>query len=353
VRSWFLSQKTNAMLADLSAYNMRRLDAVLDQARAARQRAAYAIMGLILAAALTSAAFAVYVGRGVLRPISLLTAASRNLLRPGAGQVPRLKDRNDELGTLSTSMADMTDRLTRANADLSAAVQSRDQFLSIAAHELRTPLTSLLMQCHLLAKRMPAEAQQQKLVANMDRQVRRLSDLVDELLDVSRIQAGKLEVKPEEKRVSEVVREVAMRLAPMLEAAASSLSLDLDDAVLCKLDPSRFDQMLVNLLGNAAKYAPGAPVTVRVREQDSWAVVTVQDEGPGIPPSLRSNLFERYTRHEKTSPSGLGLGLFIVRQMVEAHGGTIEVHCPERGTRFEMRFPGATREGANALRDVS
>ena len=178
-----------------------------------------------------------------------------------------------------------------------------------------------------------------RTVAATERQILRMTQLINDLLDVTRIQAGRLELHREPVRLESLVREVCARCAPLLEAGRNPLVLDLDPSVLGDVDASRLDQVLVNLLANASRYAPGAAIRVSLAAGPEDAVLSVQDAGPGIPEPVRTRVFERFVRMPG-SPAGLGLGLFICRQIVDAHGGTIEVQSePGAGTTFVVRLP--------------
>jgi signal transduction histidine kinase len=340
VRWWFLDQRANALLADLSAYNLKRVDRVLAEVREGRRRFDIFLVFLAMSCGLTVAGLTFYVLRGVVAPLVALTAASQQV--GAGGTVPRFTGRGDELETLSGALAETTERLVGTNARLAEALAARDQFISVAAHELRTPLTSLGLQLSLLKRGVQLGAERDTLartVAATERQILRMTQLINDLLDVTRIQAGRLELHREPVRLEVLVREVCARCAPLLEAGRNELDLDLDPSVISDVDPSRLDQVLVNLLANAARHAPGAPIRVSLGAGGDDAVLSVHDGGPGIPETVRSRIFERFVRMPG-SPTGLGLGLFICRQIVEAHGGAIEVQSePGHGTTFLVRLP--------------
>lgn len=354
VRWWFLDQRSSAMLADLSVYNLKRLDRTLAHVQAVRRRFDLGVIWLAGVCAVVVALSAVYVLRGVVRPLVELTEASSTVGGSSPQPIPRLEGRNDELETLSNALADTTDRLVSANRDLAAALTSRDQFLSIAAHELRTPLTSLLLQVQLLKRGLgPGFADREKLaraISSTERQVARVNQLVSDLLDVTRIQAGRLELHLEPVVLEALVREVCARCAPLLDSGCNTLTLRLEPGVVCEADASRLEQVLVNLLANTSRHAPGAAVEVSLAAEDGQAVMRVHDSGPGIPDPVRSRLFERFVRSPE-STVGLGLGLFISKQIVEAHGGHIDVESVGgAGTTFTVRLPRtAERHGSMAV----
>ena len=342
VRWWFLDQRATALLADLSASNFKGLDRILAEVAESRRRSDLFLLTLTGLCALTITGMTVYVVRGVVRPLVRLTRASHDI---GNGRViPRLEGRTDEIGTLSQVLAETTERLTTTNAQLQDALVLRDRFMSIAAHELRTPMTSLSLQIALLQRRIAHGADRESLRENarsLARQSQRLAQLVGELLDVSLIQAGRLELHPEAIRMDALVREVCARCAPLLDVSQNALTLAIEEEVLAQVDPSRLDQVLVNLLGNAARHAPGADVEVKLWTDGSQLHLRVRDSGAGIPETVRSQLFQPFARSSAATP-GLGLGLHISREIVEAHGGRIEVQtAPGEGTAFTVHLPRA------------
>jgi len=344
VRWWFLDQRANAILADLSADNLKGADRILAQVAATRRRSDLLMLALTVLCGLTVAGMTVYVLRGVIAPLVRLTAASQTV---GDGRgVPALAGRNDELGALSRVLAGTTDRLVATNAELQEALALRERFLSIAAHELRTPLTSLSLQLALIQRRIEQGADRDTLHANAEalgRQAQRLSQLVGELLDVTRIQRGRLDLHVEQVRLDQLVEEVCARCAALLDAGQNRLTLDLEPEVLVEVDPSRLDQVLVNLLGNAARHARGAAIAVRLWSTERETLLEVRDSGPGIPEMVRSRLFEPFARGAGATP-GLGLGLYISREIVEAHGGRIDMMSARgEGTAFTVHLPRASR----------
>lgn len=226
---------------------------------------------------------------------------------------------------------------------LEAALQSRDEFLSIASHELRTPITSLKLQLQI-AHRNPDEgatADSEDLLTALDRQVNRLNSLIDTLLDVSQIREGKMSFLPEQSNLAEVVRQSALQLKDQLSEAGCEIFLDVPEEMIGHWDPARIEQVVTNLLSNSIKYAPGKPIHIRLSLQGENAFLTVEDRGPGIPPENQEKIFERFERSATAnSVPGLGLGLFIVKEIVKVHRGTVQVeNVPEKGARFTVQLP--------------
>jgi signal transduction histidine kinase len=222
------------------------------------------------------------------------------------------------------------------------AVRARDEFLSIASHELKTPLTSLALQSdslRLSARRGDAEALIRK-VEVIRRSVDRLARLVGSLLDLSRITAGHLELEVEEVDLADVAREVVGRFEEEALRAGCALRLDAPAPVTGQWDRMRLDQVLTNLLANAVKYGPGKPVDVRVQGEPGRAVITVRDHGIGISAADQQRIFERFERAvSKRNYGGFGLGLWIVREIVEALGGAVRVEsAPGLGSTFTVEL---------------
>lgn len=228
------------------------------------------------------------------------------------------------------------------------AIRVRDEFLSIASHELRTPLTPLKLQLQNVSRQMRKGALQMenneqvlKIFDSSDRQVDRLIALIDDLLDVSRISAGKLTLNFETFNLGEMTEDVLNHYSGQLREAQSELVAEVDRTLVCKADRVRIEQVLINLLTNASKYAPKKPVHVTLKEDAGFAVLTVRDEGQGISYENQKRIFERFERvKDKNNIGGLGLGLYICRQIIEAHGGTISVESePGEGSCFKVKIP--------------
>jgi PAS domain S-box-containing protein len=221
------------------------------------------------------------------------------------------------------------------------ALRLRDEFLSIASHELKTPLTALQLQLRGVWERV--QPVDETLADKLERAMRageRLAHLIESLLDVSRIASGRLTLNREEFDLNDAARDVIERLGAAAANAGCELVLETDGAVEGTWDRLRLEQVLTNLVGNALRYAPGAPVTVSIAAEASDAVVRVRDRGPGIPPEDIERIFDRFERASALSHSGLGLGLYIASQVAEAHGGTILAeNCEHGGARFVLRLP--------------
>ncbi|MCM2324603.1 MAG: ATP-binding protein, partial [Oligoflexia bacterium] len=236
--------------------------------------------------------------------------------------------------------------------DLQKAIEARDDFISVASHELKTPLTTLKLQAQLLQRNLrqavaegvtleQASAQLRKAAEISERQVSRLTRLVDDMLEVSRIRGGKLRFKKEELDLVGLVKEVLDRSAELVSDAGCSLRLREYGPVRGAWDRFRVEQVVLNLLSNAAKYGAGKPIELTVRREDAFAILEVRDHGVGISPADQERIFHRFERATSTQEiSGLGLGLFISRQIVEGQGGRIELRStPGEGSTFIVKLP--------------
>jgi signal transduction histidine kinase len=228
------------------------------------------------------------------------------------------------------------------------AIRLRDEFLTVASHELNTPLTSLRLQAQLLERlsRRPHDATDfrevvRKAASGVDQQIDRLRRLVGSLLDVSELQTGRFSLAREEVDLAELIGEVLERLSDPLKRARCPVELRVVGRVVGRWDRTRMEQVIVSLLGNAMKFGAGKPLEVRVLAQGGHAWLSVKDHGMGIPTGEQSRIFERLERAvSERHFGGLGLGLFLARRIVEAHGGTIRVESePGAGATFIVELP--------------
>jgi len=254
-----------------------------------------------------------------------------------------LRDANEQLES----------RVRERTRELEQALRTRDEFLSIASHELRTPLTGLKLQLQLGRRSLQSKGGDPRWVEAFDKSLKQsmtLEDLIEDLLDVSRVQTGRLDLELTDVNVSALVDDVAQRMMPQLQLAKIPLTLELDRSLSARWDKRRMTQVLTNLVSNAVKYAPGAPLTMKASRDGALAVIEVVDQGPGIARGKQDLIFDRFER-AGASPNagGLGLGLFIARRIVEVHGGRIEVDSDlGRGARFVVRMPLTVRGDGGA-----
>jgi signal transduction histidine kinase len=233
--------------------------------------------------------------------------------------------------------------------DLRDAVRARDEFLSVASHELRTPITTLTLQVdglhRMLHDQVPLPLSE-KVTRRLDvtrRQVDRLAALVATLIDVSRITSGRVQLSPQLADLVELVRSVTERFREEALRTGFSLRFERHAPLWGNFDVSRVDQVLTNLLTNAIRYGRGKPIVVGVAGDRDRARFWVEDQGIGIAPEHQARIFQRYERAApSTNYAGLGLGLWISRQLVEAMGGTISVRSQQDvGSVFTVEIPRA------------
>jgi signal transduction histidine kinase len=262
----------------------------------------------------------------------------------GSGDPARRYSSSDlETARLIAERAAVAVENARLHHEVEEALRLREEFLSIAAHELYTPIQSLQLAVDALsgnAGELSRDAARRSL-AVAQRQVRRLGRLVDDLLSVTRIRTGHLVLSLEEVDLRAVVRDVVAQSARELEQSGSVIQIVADDAIVGRWDRGRLEQVVSNLLGNAIKFGGGEPITVRVEREGSGCRLAVHNRGAVIDPDQIRTIFEPFRRAVSSHRyGGLGLGLYIVRQIVEAHHGSIRAQSSEEaGTTFLVELP--------------
>ncbi|WP_342375456.1 HAMP domain-containing histidine kinase [Myxococcus stipitatus] len=238
---------------------------------------------------------------------------------------------------------ELEQRVAERTAALEAALRVRDEFLSVASHELRTPLTSLRLYVDGLVRSAElgavAPSDVPKRLARVQDQCRRLDRLIATLLDVSLLSTQRPVLDLEEVDLGLLVRSTAERMEDDIRRAGCDLCLRAPPGIVGAWDRTRVEQVFTNLLTNALRHAAGTPVEVALTCEDSHALLRVQDQGPGISEQDQERLFQRFSRLDSKRP-GFGLGLWISRQLVELHGGTLSVmSAPGQGASFLVRLP--------------
>jgi len=262
---------------------------------------------------------------------------------------------NEEIGSLAQALDRMAESLQKKEAarsqaehDLRAADQRKDEFLAMLAHELRNPLAPISTGAHLLRLLHSENAQVDQTCSIIVRQVNHMTSLVDDLLDVSRVTRGLVTISSQVLDLRRVIEDALEQIGPLVDARRHRLLVELPPRavqVQVKGDHKRLVQVVANLLGNATKYTPErGTVQLRLEAQASDWLLSVADDGIGMAPALVERVFDLFTQAERTpdrSQGGLGLGLALVKSLVELHGGTVKAWSPGpgQGSTFTVRLP--------------
>lgn len=237
---------------------------------------------------------------------------------------------------------------SRLFSDAQEALRTRDEFLSIASHELKTPLTSILLNLQLILHKIHNAANEKVEISEIvsmievsKKQSERMSRLISDLLNISVISTGRLQVEREPMDLSGLVDDILNRFSVQFEKAHMKVILKNRKPVWGHWDKIRLEQVISNLISNAVKYGKSKPLTVEVTHEHGKAIVKIRDQGIGIKEKDMVHIFERFKRAVSSKDfKGLGVGLYISRQIIEAHGGTLTVKSVERrGSTFTVELP--------------
>lgn len=226
------------------------------------------------------------------------------------------------------------------------AVQAREDFISIASHELKTPLTALQMRLEVLKKLLQRDLDKNKITAGIDsclKQSFRMGALIDVLLEIARIEQAQFTLNLREVMLVDLVKDVTDRFCSERAIDRSQLIVEIKCNQKVLWDPGRIDQVLTNLISNAFKYGDGKPIHVTIEDapNSKWILLSIRDQGIGIPVEYQKRIFERFERAPNTGPvAGLGLGLYITKKIVENHGGNIHLESKVgAGSQFNIELP--------------
>ncbi len=278
--------------------------------------------------------------------------SARGRAIPCAIRAVAMRDSRGHVSGYRLVVRDLNERMrARRVAQIEAESRRKDEFLAMLAHELRNPLAPILSAAQLLENNEePPPAQVHNASSVIVRNVEHLRGLVNDLLDTARLSQGKIRLDPRPVAMREVVEHAAEMIRPLLDSKKQELQLVVDDAALNVLgDPERLRQVVSNLLDNAAKYTPeGGSVTLELRRMGGQVAVCVTDTGIGLRADQLEGIFELFTQGDRTlarSEGGLGLGLALVRRLVELHGGSVAATSegPGRGSQFVVRLPASGR----------
>ena len=260
-----------------------------------------------------------------------------------------LKREMEALAASHREQEALVEKLQTTQAELQRAVRVRDDFMSMVSHELRTPLNTLYLETQVrkmhLAKGnlKPFTAEQLPTLIERDqRQIQNMVRLIDDMLDVTRLRRDALSIRPKPFDLSALARRVIDNLAQQADAAGSHITLDAPFEVPGVWDEFRIEQVLTNLLTNALRYGGGKPVKVEVAQNEGLATMSVRDRGIGVAEADQERIFEQFERTDdsRKHAAGLGLGLYITREIVRAHGGTIALESVAgEGSLFEVTLP--------------
>lgn len=259
--------------------------------------------------------------------------------------------------TLEERVKERTVELERSEALLRAAGTQKDEFLAILAHELRNPLAPLRMGLDLLLRDQPTSPKVVRILGAMDRQLDHMVHLIDDLLDVSRISRGVLQLKPETLDMGSVVESTLENLRPFFDRKDQRLSVDIGRDVFVSADPTRVAQILTNLLHNAGKFTPnGGSIRVELAREGDNAVVRILDSGAGISKDQIGRVFEMFARINRPgahAEPGLGIGLALARRLAEMHGGALKVFSEGEGcgATFTLSLPASQKADARPAVD--
>ena len=250
-----------------------------------------------------------------------------------------------ELYNQRRQIAKQRDSLAAMGLELQAADAQKNRFLAVLAHELRNPIMALVAGLRLLERREGTDAVPE-IRSAMNRSLSHMTRLVEDLLDISRIEQGKISLRHEELLLQDVIGFAIETVQPIIDSAGHRLHLALpDDPVRLRGDHARVTQIVGNLISNAARYTPnGGDIRVSLRSEDRWAKIEIADNGIGIAPEQQGRIFDIFAQvapDGRMNQEGLGIGLALVKQLVELHGGRILLtrSAPGKGSSFEVWLP--------------
>jgi signal transduction histidine kinase/ActR/RegA family two-component response regulator len=316
---------------------------------------AMATLAALLLGSGAAVAFASRFQRIIASPLAGLASTASDVSRRGDYGVRARLAGTDEVGQVIVTFNEMLDEIERRDNELRKANRLKDEFLATLSHELRTPLNAILGWLQILRTAPPSEERLEQALTRLERNARAQAQLVEDLLDVSRIAAGKLQLKMAPVDIAQIVEAAVDVVRPAADAKGIHVQTEFDHPpFVVKGDPDRLQQAIWNLLTNAVKFShPEGRVTISARHVGMETTVTVEDDGAGIEPDLVPHIFERFRQGDQSLTrqyAGLGLGLAIVREVVSAHGGRIEAFSAGvgRGSRFVMHLNSADRQPPQA-----
>ena len=249
------------------------------------------------------------------------------------------------LALIGSSIDRSLERKNHLNSLLQETIKNRDDFLSVASHELKTPLTSLRLQLGILERKIHAEEINRERFISMVQQgqksIGQISKVVEEMLDIARISTGRFALDKEEFHLDRFVAELVERIRPNILESHNSITFEADDSVPGEWDKFRIEQVIMNIIMNAALYAKSTNIHIRVWKEGQLAKVSIHDNGIGISSHEHEKIFQRYERGESSKDyRGLGIGLYLVREIISLHNGHISLESElGKGAKFNISLP--------------
>ena len=259
-----------------------------------------------------------------------------------------MAQQRDEVKLQVEALEQSKRELRATQAELEHAVRMRDDFMSMVAHELRTPLNTLFLEAQMRGMQLDkgnmaafSADHLRKMVARDGRQIQSMIRLINDMVDVTRIRSGKLSIRPADTELSALLARIVSDLSQRTEEAGGTIELHAPAPVTGVWDEFRIEQVIINLLTNALRYGGSKPIRVSLLRGDQHAEIEVRDQGVGISPDDQVRIFSPFERAgTKDIVEGLGLGLYIARQLAESHGGTLSVDSvPDQGAAFRLMLP--------------
>ncbi|MBC7428903.1 MAG: hybrid sensor histidine kinase/response regulator [Bacteriovorax sp.] len=262
-------------------------------------------------------------------------------------QKKELQNKVEALKKIQDEQAKLLFQLNKTKEELEQAVRAREEFMSIAGHELKTPLTILKLQIQMRKRNLEKGNDSSFTTENLakmfdsdDKQVSRLTRLIDDMLDISRMSSGKFSMNLEDFDLCSLVHDVIERHIELFKAKGNQIEIVSCESINGRWDKFRIEQVITNLLTNAIRYGEGKPIKISISTEQGRALVVIEDKGVGIAKEDLKRIFQRFERASGTEVSGLGLGLYIVSQIIEAHNGLINVESqPGKGSVFTIDLP--------------
>ena len=281
------------------------------------------------------------------------TVGSLSLFYSEADGEPGLEARS-RAADFALHLALMVDNLLLADISRDA-IRTNEEFLSFAAHELKSPIAALMLQVQVMQRirgNGSAGLSPERLrsgLETIERQSRRLVAMINRLLDISRIAAGRLQLDRSELDLVRLVHDVIEQMSDPISQASTAIMVTELPSIPGNWDRSRLEQLVTNLLSNALRHGEGKPIEVRLEADEATARMSVVDDGVGIPIERQRRLFRRFFRASEDRSHGLGLGLFVVHEIARAHGGTVRVDSrPGEGATFIVELPRGPATGGNS-----